>query len=161
MIDAYIAATGKEKLSIRKAAQRFGVPFQTLRDRVAGTVDPECIQMGRSPVLSLEEEAKLVSHLKEMALIGYGYTRQEVVDLASEYAADLDIRKLDNPFSLRWFYSFLKRWPDLRVVKPRALEIARVKGSNKLCVDKYFDELSAVIHKYNLEDKPHLISQCR
>jgi hypothetical protein len=47
--------------------------------------------MGRSPVLSLEEEAKLVSHLKEMALIGYGYTRQEVVDLASEYAADLDI----------------------------------------------------------------------
>jgi hypothetical protein len=40
---------------------------------------------------------------------------------------------------------------------PRALEIARVKGSNKLCVDKYFDELSAVIHKYNLEDKPHLI----
>jgi hypothetical protein len=55
-----IAATGKEKLSIRKAAQRFGVPFQTLRDRVAGTVDPECIQMGRSPALSLEEEAKLV-----------------------------------------------------------------------------------------------------
>jgi hypothetical protein len=30
MTDAYIAATGKEKLSIRKAAQRFGVPFQTL-----------------------------------------------------------------------------------------------------------------------------------
>ena len=58
--------------------------------------------------------------------------RQEVVDLASEYAAGLDIRKLDNPFSLRWFYSFLKRWPDLRVVKPRVLEIARVKGSNKL-----------------------------
>ena len=106
----------------------------------------------KSSVEFLEEEAKLVSHLKEMALIGYGYTRQEVVDLASDYAADLDIRKLDNPFSLRWFYSFLKRWPDLRVVKPRALEITRVKGSNKLCVDKYFDELSAVIHKYNFED---------
>jgi hypothetical protein len=58
---------------------------------------------------------------------------------------------LDNPFSLRWFYSFLKRWPDLKVLKPR------VKGSNKMCVDKYFDELRAVIHKYNLQDKPHLI----
>ena len=43
MTDAYIAATGKENISIRKAAQRFGVPFETLRDRVAGTVDPECI----------------------------------------------------------------------------------------------------------------------
>jgi len=29
--------------------------------------------------------------MKEMALIGYGYTRQEVVDLASDYAVDLDI----------------------------------------------------------------------
>jgi hypothetical protein len=73
---------------------------------VAGSVDPECIQMGRSTVLSLEEEAKLVSHLNEMALIGYGYTRLEVVDLASDYAVYLDIRKLDNPFSLRWFYHF-------------------------------------------------------
>ena len=151
MTDAYIAVTGTEKLSIRKAAQQYGVPYQTLRDRVAGSVDPECIQMGRSTVLSLEEEAKLVSHLNEMALIGYGYTRLEVVDLASDYAVYLDIRKLDNPFSLRWFYSFLKRWPDLKVLKPR------VKGSNKMCVDKYFDELRAVIHKYNLQDKPHLI----
>ena len=151
MTDAYNAATGTEKVSIRKAAQQYGVPYQTLRDRVAGTVDPDCIQMGRSTVLSLEEEAKLVSYLNELALIGYGYTRQEVVDLASDYAVYLDIRKLDNPFSLRWFYSFLKRWPDLTVLKPRD------KVSNKMCVDKYFDELGAVIHKYNLQDKPHLI----
>ena len=139
MADAYITATGTENVSIRKVAQRFDVPYQTLRDRMAGSVDSECIQMGRSPVLSLKE----VSHLKEMVLVGYGYTRQEVVDLASDYAVDLDIRKLDNPFSSRWFYSFLKRWPDLRVIKPRALEIARVKGSNKMCVDKYFGELRA------------------
>jgi hypothetical protein len=33
MIDAYIAATGKEKLSIRKAAQRFGVPFFSKRNK--------------------------------------------------------------------------------------------------------------------------------
>jgi transposase len=76
MKDAFIAATGTENVSIRKAAQRFGVPYQTLRDRMAGTVDPECKQMGRSPVLSLKEEAKLASHLNEMALIGYSNTRQ-------------------------------------------------------------------------------------
>jgi hypothetical protein len=69
MTDSYIAATGRDKVSIRKAAQRYGVPYQTLRDRVAGTVDSECIQMGRIPVLSLEEEAKLVSHLTEVAMV--------------------------------------------------------------------------------------------
>jgi hypothetical protein len=37
------------------------------------------------------------------------------------------------------------------------LEIAKVKGCNKMCVDKYFDELRAVIHRYNLQSKPHLI----
>ena len=26
-----------------------------------------------------------------------------------------------------------------------------------MCVDKYFDELIAVIHRYNLQNKPHLI----
>ena len=69
MTDSYIAATGRDKVSIRKAAQRYGVSYQTLRDRVAGTVGSECIQMGRNPVLSLEEEAKLVSHLTEVAMV--------------------------------------------------------------------------------------------
>ena len=69
MINAYIAATGKDKLSIRKVAQRYVVPYQTLRDRVADTVEPECIQMGRSIVLSLEKETKLVSHLTEVAIV--------------------------------------------------------------------------------------------
>ena len=69
MTDSYIAATRKDKLSIRKATQRYGVPYHVLRDRVAGTVEPECIQMGRSTVLSLEKETKLVSHLTEVAIV--------------------------------------------------------------------------------------------
>jgi hypothetical protein len=32
-----------------------------------------------------------------------------------------------------------------------------LRFGKKMCVDKYFDELRAVIHKYNLQDKPHLI----
>ncbi|CAC5375550.1 unnamed protein product [Mytilus coruscus] len=31
-----------DKLSIRRASKFYGVPFQTLRDRVTGNVDPEC-----------------------------------------------------------------------------------------------------------------------
>ena len=86
MTNAYIAVK-EENLSIRRAAKSYGVPFQTLQDR---EVDPECCSMGKQPLLSLEEEAKLVNHLKEMAAIGYGYTRQEVADMATDFAIQLN-----------------------------------------------------------------------
>jgi hypothetical protein len=47
----------------------------TLRDRIAGDIDLECCTMGAITLFSLGEEARLVSHLKEMANIGYGYSR--------------------------------------------------------------------------------------
>ena len=43
---------------------------------------------GRAPVLTLEE-VELIGHLKEIANLGYGFTRQEVVDIASDYAYGL------------------------------------------------------------------------
>lgn len=155
MTNAYLAA--KTDMSIRRAAQQYGVPFQTLRDRIAGDIDLECCTMGAIPLFSLGEEARLVSHLKEMANIGYGYSRQEVVDVASNFAVHLNKRTRDNPMSLKWFYSFLGRWPELKVIKPRSLEISRAKSATIENVDKYFEELKNVMEKYDLIDKPHLI----
>lgn len=155
MTNAYLAA--KTDMSIRRAAQQYGVPFQTLRDRIAGDIDLECCTMGAIPLFSLGEEARFVSHLKEMANIGYGYSRQEVVDVASNFAVHLNKRTRDNPMSLKWFYSFLGRWPELKVIKPRSLEISRAKSATIENVDKYFEELKNVMEKYDLIDKPHLI----
>jgi hypothetical protein len=42
------------------AAKKYGVPETTLRDRVSGRVDIDCCNMGKSPILSLDEENKLV-----------------------------------------------------------------------------------------------------
>jgi hypothetical protein len=36
-------------------------------------------------VLCLNKEAKLCEHLKDLASVGYGYTRTEGVNLASDY----------------------------------------------------------------------------
>ena len=57
---------------------------------------------GRAPVLSLDEEAKLIGHLKEVSNLGYGYTRQEVVDIASDYAYALGVQPKDKPLTLNW-----------------------------------------------------------
>ena len=52
---------------------------------------------------------------------------------------------------------FLKRWPELRVLKPRSLENNRAKLTSKATVDKYFENLERCLSKHGLTDKPHLI----
>jgi len=53
------------KRSIRKIAAEFGVPFQTLKDRTGGRVDPE--SFGRETVFNKEEEVELVEFAESMA----------------------------------------------------------------------------------------------
>ncbi|KAK3100399.1 hypothetical protein FSP39_019286 [Pinctada imbricata] len=92
-----------------------------------------------------------------MANLGYGYTRQELVNMAWNYAVILEKRTKTNPLTLRWFDGFISRWPELRVLKPRGLEHLRAKSARAETVHNYFSNLSEVIAKYDLADKPHLI----
>ncbi|XP_041366783.1 uncharacterized protein LOC121381522 [Gigantopelta aegis] len=145
------------KLPVLTAAKRYSIPQTTLRDRVDGRIHIDCTVMGRTPILTLDEEAKLVQHLQDVAKYGYGYTRQEVVDIASDYAAILQKRPQNKPLTLNWFNGFIKRWQEMCVVKPRALEFQRAKTASVFKIEAYFDQLEKVLTKYNLNDKPHLI----
>ena len=98
----------KDGVSIRKAAALFNVTKTTLRDRTAGRVDVNIMSAGALPLFSYEEEKKLVEHFKKMAEYGYGYTRKECIDIASDYAVQLGKRTKDNPLSLKLIYVFFK-----------------------------------------------------
>jgi len=139
-------------------SKQFNVPITTLRDRVLGKIDAECISSGRPPFLSLDDEAKIVNHLKIVATYGYGYTRSEVANVASDYAVQIGTRRpSDAPLTRGWLEGFIKRWPELKVLRPRSLDLARAKSPSEEKIDNYFTELSEIMKKYNLEDKPHLI----
>lgn len=107
-------------MPVLKASRIFGVPRQTLRDRVKNVVSIDCVTTGRTPVFTLEEEGYIVNHIKSMANLGYGYTRQEDVDIGTRFAENLGKRKHTDPLTLRWFSGFVSRWPELRVLKPRS-----------------------------------------
>ena len=92
-----------------------------------------------------------------MPNLGYGYTRQEVVDIASDYAYALGKRPKDKPLTLNWFVKFAGRWPEIWVVKPRALEIQRAKSTSDEVVESYFADFEKILIGYNFKDKPHLI----
>jgi hypothetical protein len=54
-----------------------------------------------------------VKHLLEVAKIGYGYNRKEIVDITSDHTVTLGKITVIKPLTLNW--------PELRVVKPRSL----------------------------------------
>ncbi|KAJ8307379.1 hypothetical protein KUTeg_015463 [Tegillarca granosa] len=156
MTNAFLAVK-EQNMSVKRASRQYNVPETTLRQRILGRVSCDTTSSGTPPILSQEEEAVFVEHLKAMANMGYGYTRTEVVQMASEYAVTLQKRDREHPFILKWFRKFMGRWPELSVNKPRSLSVARAKATSKDVVDTYFQSLKEILDKYGLQDKPENI----
>ena len=143
-------------VAVKKAARMYGVPQQTLRDRVLGKVDP--VNSGNETLFSREEERKLVEHLKARANLGYGLTNVFTQRLAGEMAFELGKKAKNNPMSNKWLYAFLKRWKDdIASLKPRQLEIPRAKSSTPEIIETYFNNLKIVMEENALMNKPQHI----
>lgn len=147
----------EEGIPVERAAKRYNVPITTLKDRVRGKVDIDTTRSGPRTVFTQTQEAYLARHLIVMGEVGFGYSRQETLNLASDYAFHLGTRDRAHPLGYDWFYGFMSRWPDLKVVKPRSLEAARAKSATQNVIHNYFRELEAILDKYNLRDKPQCI----
>ena len=144
-------------MSVYRAARQFEVPECTLRDRTLGLID-ENAKLGTPTLLSECEEKGLAEHIKYMASIGYGYTKEEVLHVATNYAVSVGKKSESEPhFSDLWFYKFMKRCGDLQVAKPHKLAIIRAKTSSRETVTKYYDELNTLMTSNGLHDKPENI----
>jgi len=147
----------EQGLPVERVAKKFGIPINTLKDRVRGKIDIDTVKSGPSPSFDIMQETLLCEHIKTMAEIGMGYSRQETINLASDYAIHLEIKKQGERLSLKWLYGFLGRWPELKVKKPQSLEIARARSATKTTIENYFKELNNILTKYHLTDKPSRI----
>ena len=108
MTNAY-QAVREMRMPVKTAAQQYGVPQTTLRDRVLGRIDPEITSSEPQALLSQHEEAVFVEHIKSMSQLGYGYSRSEVINQVSSYAVFLGKRDEEHPLSDRWYKSFMDR----------------------------------------------------
>ena len=64
--------------ALREAVRRYNVPLATLSRRVHGTVKMGC-RPGPEPVLPPAAEDSLVNYIIEMADMGFGLSRQDVM----------------------------------------------------------------------------------
>ena len=154
--DAYRAVI-EDGYSVQRAARVFSVPITTHKDRVKGRVSLDSVRSGPQTVFTQEQEALLVRHLTTMGEVGFGYSRQETLNLASDFAVHLGTRDSAHPLGFDWFYGFLSRWPDLKVIKPRSLEVARAKSATEATISNYFRELHTIVEKYDRSGKPQCI----
>lgn len=147
----------EENVSVAKAASRFGVPAQTLRDRVLGKVRLEVVASGTHPALDHAEEATLMEHLLHVGRRGITFSRQDITDIASDYAFHIGKRPLDKPLTLNWYRKFVTRWPQIRQMYPLTVNTKNCKVLPFKGVTNYFDELHQILLKYDLMQKPHFI----
>ena len=94
--------------SIYKASKLCGVPKQTIGDRLCGRVPEDCTTMGQPALFNREDEEKIVHHVIKMAKFGYGYTRSQLLYLATDMADFGKKRKSPKPLTDRWLYGFLR-----------------------------------------------------
>lgn len=140
----------EEGLSIRRAAERYGIPKSTLGDRISGRVLPGSVS-GPPKILTDKEENDLEQFLFHCSAIGYGKTRKDVVSLVERL---LCYRGTQKSVSNGWWSSFMKRHPNVVLRTPSTLGRARYLATNRGMIDKYFDLLEDTISKFHLNDKP-------
>ena len=119
---AAVNSVKSKSMDYLKASKLYHVPRSTIFDKVHEKSEIGCRQ-GPNTVLTPTEEDRLATWLIDMSKIGYGRSRQELIETVQK------IVKADgrpNPFTddrpgKDWFYGFMKRHPQISIRNPRQL----------------------------------------
>ena len=116
----------EEGLSVRRAADAFGVPKSTLQDRVSGRV---CFgaKSGPPKFLSDKEELELVNFLCGCAAVGYAKSKQQVLSLVRSVVRT---KGIEATVTDGWWSSFKRRHGQLTVCAAEPLSYSRAVASS-------------------------------
>ncbi|XP_072172323.1 uncharacterized protein [Diadema setosum] len=108
--------------SIRAAARDYGLPRATVQDKLHGRT-PVCSRQGPSPVLTNDEEARLVNWIVDMSRVGLCQGKANILNVIKRF---LDDDKRDTPFhnnkpGQAWWEAFLRRHPTITLRKPQPI----------------------------------------
>lgn len=98
--------------------------------------------MGKNSLLGIENEKKIVGHIKKLQSRGFTPTRDSVRSMAYYLAESLQLKHNFNHETKQagydWLSSFLVRNPELSIRQSEGVSIARAKGLNKIAVKRVF-----------------------
>jgi len=148
-------------MTLRALARAHGVPFETLRHRIKGSITraPQH-QLGKKTVLPLTCEKELAEHVKNLASVGFPCTRDDIRTLAYEYALRVGIKGFsDKKKRARyyWFQGFMQRFPELGVKSAENLSVPRAMSMNPTQVSQWFTMYEATLNRLAIRDCPNHI----
>ena len=154
LVDACKAVA--DGMTIRRAAEEYGVPRSTLYDHCSGKV-LHGAKSGPKSYLTEIEEDELVTFLCGMPSIGYSRTIKQVIEMVQTV---VDLKGLDVTVTPSWWTSFRTRHPDLVLREPETLTHSRINGASVPVLENYFDLLETTLIQEKLTDKPCQIYNC-
>jgi len=122
-------------------------------------VDVNC-RPGPRSVFSKDEEERLTQYCIQMADMGFGLTKEDIMRSAFLLAEKSGMK---HPFSKSgkagraWFEGFMPRNPLLSVRQPQSLSVARATSANKETISGFFGKLGSLYAKLNIISKPMLV----
>ena len=149
-----------KKLSYREAEAKYHIPRSTLGDYITGKA-----QIGRKqgpqPVLTQDEELALATWATEMAQIGYGQTKRQILEVVKKI---LDKDGRPNPFADNrpgkdWWYGFLAR-NKLGMRSASALEGHRASACTEEKLLKWYINYEQFLLSHGVSDDPSRIWNC-
>ena len=82
----------------------------------------------------------MVEQSREMAKMGFGYSRRDVIKLANDIIQETN-RACGKSVFHKWYRGFMRGWPELSVLQLQSLAMPRAKGANGVIVAQYYDAL--------------------
>jgi hypothetical protein len=144
-----------DKLSIRRAAEMYGIPKSTLSDHLHGKYKYSGGQGGR--LLTDKEEERLAAFLVGCASVGYAKSRKEVLNIVQQI---LYHRGSEAQVTKGWWDSFKSRHPHLKLRNAEPLSYARAVANDPSFINKYFDLLEETLHAHGLTHRPAQVFNC-
>ncbi|XP_052752615.1 uncharacterized protein LOC128201064 [Galleria mellonella] len=147
----------EKKISVREAAERYDVPRSTLQDRIKAVGSGQEAQfkptLGRyEHTFSENQSLQLYNHVKDLDNRLMPLTKVEFLKLAFQFAERLKIphrfNKEKKMAGKDFYYSFIKKYPDIALRSPESTSIARAVGFNKPQVYRFYDQLHQLQDKY-------------
>ncbi len=137
----------RPKLSIRRAAGIYDVPFTTLRDRMHGTPSRLNIQPNSRKLTEIEEIV-IVRHILDLDSRAFPRI-SDVEDMANRILADRN----EQPVGKNWTSNFVRRQPELKTRFNRKIHFQRVQCEDPDAYNAWFRLVQNTNIKYGILDE--------
>lgn len=114
-------------MKVLKASKLYGIPRNTLRNKLSGVSPESSGKIGPASILGVEVENKLVKWIIGVGKMGFPITKKYLIDTVQKIVLH---SKIDTPFingrqSRKWFEGFLKRNPIISLKQSEYINQAR------------------------------------